>query len=247
MHHNLSYNPLLPSYFAVGIPLQLTFSQGSRKLHCGSTLLGWKEGAWLICEWPFHLGQAVPCEIGTSCLVRYTFEGRMIGYRSEVREKQLLPLPLLFLALPQTVEEIPLRKHVRVPTNEPLLLIRVEQMSDVNRSSGPELVGGLLRDLSVSGCSVAIERRAPDLLPGTHVRLEFELIGIGHVTNLAGLVKNISEDPPRAVIGIEFRFHGAEYIEYRGWGGTVQRAIEYAVLQKQASLGTLPPTTLIAE
>jgi len=228
-----AYLPIL----RVGLSLQLTIEAGQGKVHCSATLLGWKERAWLICEWPFHFGQAVVCEAGTRCLVRYLVDGKLIGYESEVRTTQTSPVPLLYLAFPQTVEEIHLRTHARVPSNEPLLLIHVGgRGAGCVDSMGNSTVGGLVQDLSVAGCRVAIQQSHPNLLPGSTVQLEFELIGIGHVSNLTGVIKNLAEHENAKSIGIEFCFNGKEYIEYRGWGGSVQKAIEYAVLQKQHML-----------
>lgn len=227
------YVPPHSTFLIVGLPLQLVIGSGQGKVNCGSTLLGWKERAWLICEWPFHFGQAVPCEAGTRCLVRYLVDGRLIGYESEVRTTQTSPVPLLYLAFPQTVEEIHLRKHVRVPNNEPLILIRVDGSGAVCvDSKADSTMGGLVQDLSVAGCRVVFQQPRSTLLPGATVLLEFELIGIGHVSNLTGVIKNVAEHESTQSIGVEFRFDGKEYIEYRGWGGSVQKAIEYAVLQK---------------
>ena len=92
--------PVHSSVLVVGLPLQLVIGSGQDKVNCGSTLLGWKERAWLICEWPFHFGQAVPCEPGTHCLVRAMVAGRLVAYQSEVRMVQKSPLPLLYLAFP---------------------------------------------------------------------------------------------------------------------------------------------------
>jgi len=231
------------SILLVGLPLQLVIGSGQGKVTCGSTLLGWKERAWLICEWPFHFGQAVPCEGGTRCLVRYMLAGKLIGYESEVRTTQTSPVPLLYLSFPHTIEEVHLRKDVRVPSNEPLLLIQVDGSGAVRvTSNGSVTMGGLVQDLSVAGCRVLFHQRHPRLLQGSTVHLEFELIGIGHVTNLTGVIKNVAEHEHTIAIGIEFRFDGKEYIEYRGWGGSVQKAIEYAVLQKQHGLGLMPVT-----
>jgi hypothetical protein len=80
---------------------------------------------------------------------------------------------------------------------------------------------------------VLFQHSHPGLLQGLTVQLEFELIGIGHVSNLTGVIKNVAEHENTTSIGIEFHFGGKECIEYRGWGGSVQNAIEYAVLQKQ--------------
>ena len=43
------------------------------------------------------------------------------------------------------------------------------------------------------------------------------------------------------LLGIEFRFNGKESIEFRGWGGNVQKAIEYSVMQRQTDFGFLTP------
>lgn len=220
------------SFLSVGIALQVSLGDHNSKTQYGSTLLGWKEGAWLICEWPFHLGQPIACEIGASCLIRYMFDGKFIGYHSDIREKHLQPFPLLLLAFPQAIQQVSVRKHARVPIQEPLLMIRIEDRNLASGATQKNIIGGLLRDVSVSGCCALVQRPAYELCPGTSVRLEFELIGIGHISNLNGTVKNVSEHLTHTEIGIEFLFNGTEFIEYRGWGGSVQKAIEYCVLQR---------------
>jgi len=238
--HTFSHSSIL----AVGLPLQLVIGSDHDNVNCGSTLLGWKAQAWLICEWPFHFGQAVPCETGTLCLVRTMVAGKLVAYQSEVRMTQMSPLPLLYLAFPKRIEEIPLRKEVRVASHEPLLLVQGVQ-GDVrlalpNRSAP---VGGLLQDLSLSGCRIVVQRQRINVTLGATIYLEFELIGIGHVTHLAGSIKNIAERDGALSLGIEFRFNGKEAIEYRGWGGSVQKAIEYSVMQRQTEWGFLTPAS----
>ncbi|MEW6246958.1 MAG: flagellar brake protein [Nitrospirota bacterium] len=222
-----------PSFLEVGSALQLNLRAEGHNVQCGSTLLGWKEGAWLICEWPFQLGEAVACEPSAPCVVRYFLAGKLIGFRSEVRTATRTPVPLLFLAYPKQVEQVLVRKHLRVPSHEPLLLLRVDGDTQGHHAPSGPLLGGILRDLSISGCRAALVPPLQNLYPDTAVRLEFALPGIGHVSNLAGIVKNVSEQPDCCVVGIEFRFNQMEYIEYRGWGGTVQKAIELFVFQKQ--------------
>ncbi len=142
-------------------------------------------------------------------------------------------MPLLFIAYPKTVEEMHLRKHVRVSSNEPILLMRTDP-DHSSQSSLPtsDYFGGLLKDLSEGGCSVELVQRPAWLRPGTIVRLELELPGLGHITNLTGVVKNSDARHESKLIGIEFRFNELEYIEYRGWGGSVRNAIEQCVFQK---------------
>ena len=234
--------PAHSSILMVGLPLQLVIGSGQDKVSCGSTLLGWKERAWLICEWPFHFGQAVPCETGTHCLVRYLVAGRLVAYQSEVCMTQMSPLPLLYLAFPRKIEEILLRKDARVLSNEPLIMSQGSQRNaTLALRDGSAPIGGLLQDLSLSGCRIIIQKARTDVGLGATVYLEFELIGIGHVTQLAGVIKNFSERDGALSLGIEFRFNGKETIEYRGWGGNVQKAIEYSVMQRQTDFGVLTP------
>lgn len=220
------------AFLAVGTSLQLAVPAGGVTIQCGSTLLGWREGAWLICEWPYQLGQPVECRPGLPCAVRYWHAGKLIGFRSELRMNVEQPLPLWFLGFPTTVEEVAVRKHVRVPSWEPLLLFQADLPPSGDGARFGPVAGGVLLDLSASGCRVALTSDHADVIPGTPVRLEFDLPGIGRVSNLAGVVKNVALEPDRLHVGIEFVFNRMEYIEYRGWGGTVRKAIEVAVMQK---------------
>jgi len=227
-------SPLSHSFLSVGLPLKLTVQTGNGKIQCGSTLLGWKENAWLVCEWPFHDQQEVNCGAGTPCVVSYVHAGKWIGYRSEVRETMLQPVPLLFLAFPKTVEEFHLRKHVRVSSHEPMLLMEVSGTEQAAKPGKDGFLGGLLQDFSQSGCSVLVAQLPPTLRIGALLKMEFGLPGIGHITNLSGIVKNRQEQGSAYLLGIEFRFNEMEFIEFRGWGGSVQQVLERCILQKQS-------------
>lgn len=233
--------PPAASFLAVGLPLKICLTFDQQKVMHGSTLLGWKDHAWLVCEWPIQLGHDQVIVTGTPCTVSYLLDGKLVGYRSEIRELITSPVPLLFVAFPKAVEEMHLRKHLRVSTNEPVLLIR----ADSDNASGSALpssnyFGGLLKDLSQAGCSVVLVRRPAWLCPGATVRLEFELPGLGHITNLTGIVKNADMREGSEMIGIEFRFNELEYIEYRGWGGSVRQAVEHCVFQKASASFLVP-------
>ena len=228
--------PPAASFLSVGLPLKISFTHDQQKVMYGSTLLGWKDHAWLICEWPLQLGHDQQVVGGTPCTVSYLHEGKLVGYCSEIRDLISSPVPLLFIAYPKTVEEMHLRKQVRVSSNEPILLRRTDP-DHSSQSSLPtsDYFGGLLKDLSEAGCSVALVQRPAWLRPGSTVRLEFELPGLGHITNLTGIVKNADAQHGSEMVGVEFRFNKLEYIEYRGWGGSVRNAIEQCVCQKNSA------------
>jgi hypothetical protein len=170
--------------------------------------------------------------------------GKLVAYPSEVCMTQMTPFPLLYLAFPRRTEEIHLRKDARVASNEPLLLVQgAPGNATLALPNGAVPIGGLLQDLSLSGCRIILQRPRADVVLGATVYLEFELIGIGHIAHLAGAIKNIAERDGALSLGIEFRFNGKEAIEYRGWGGSVQKAIEYSVMQRQTDWGFLTPTS----
>lgn len=228
--------PPAGSFLSVGLPLKMSFMRDQQKVMYGSTLLGWKDHAWLVCEWPIQLGHDQQIAGGTPCTVSYLHDGKLVGYRSEIRDLVSTPVPLLFVAYPASVEEMHLRKHLRVSANEPTLLMRVTHdppSGSALRTS--DYYGGLLKDLSGGGCRVLLVRTPAWLRPGTALHLEFELPGLGHIANLTGIVKNADARQDGDIIGIEFRFNQLEYIEYRGWGGSVRQAIEQWTTQRSDS------------
>ncbi len=222
------------SFLEVGLSLQLSLPGEGTGAQYGASLLGWKQRSWIVCEWPFHFGQPIPCAAGTVCLLRYIYEGKMIGYRTEVLHAQLQPFPFMLLAFPSVLEEVPLRKHGRVSAQEPIVLLQMEPGIRHHTSSHSTRIGGILMDLSASGCAVLLQRPMQDFFPGMVLRVEFEIVGIGHVNNLTGVVRNVSMQADGTHLGLEFRFDGKETIEYRGWGGSVKKTLEYCVLQKRS-------------
>ncbi|MCS6291582.1 MAG: flagellar brake protein [Nitrospira sp.] len=223
--------PTPTSFLTVGLSLKLSFTLNGQKGMYGSTLLGWKDYAWLVCEWPLQVGHGAEIPRGTPCTVSYLHDGKLVGYRTEIRDMLSAPVPLLFIAFPQTVEEMHLRKHARVSSCEPIVLERGDGTAAGGAPSAA-IVGGLLQNLSIGGCSVIVPHAPAWLRAGTTLRMEFELAGLGHVTNLTGLVKSAEPTEGTWTLGIAFRFQEMEYIEYRGWGGSVQQAIEQWTTQK---------------
>lgn len=240
MNEVIASTPPSASFLTVGLSVKISLMVEGQKAMYGSTLLGWKEHAWLVCEWPLQLGPASNLSAGTPCTISYLLDGKLVGYRTEVRDVITSPVPLLFIAFPHAVEEMHLRKHTRVASSEPALLIRADQPSGKGALlAAPDYAGGLVKDLSAGGCRIALMRTPSWLRPGSAVLLEFELPGLGHVTNLAGLVKNSEERDGANIIGVAFQFDKMEYIEYRGWGGSVKNAIEQWTVQKSDGLYSL--------
>ncbi len=213
------------SFLEVGLSLQLSLMGEEGGAQYGSTVLGWRHRSWIICEWPFHFGQPIACVAGATCLLRYIYQGTIIGYRADVLDARLEPFPFLLLAFPSSVEAVPLRKHGRVMAQEPVVVIQVVGGAAGASSAQQPRIGGLMTDLSQS---------IQEFFPGMLLRLEFEIVGTGHVNNLTAVVRNVALQADGTHLGLEFRFDGKETIEYRGWGGSVRKALESFVLQKHS-------------
>ena len=235
MNEVIASMPPSTSFLTVGLSVKISFMVEGRKVMYGSTLLGWKEHAWLVCEWPLQLAHTSHLSAGTPCTMSYLLDGKLVGYRTEIRDVITSPVPLMFIAFPQTVEAMHLRKHARVVSSEPALLTRVDQKTEhASLLSPSDYAGGLVKDVSLGGCRIALTKTPSWISPGVSIRLEFELPGLGHVTNLTGVVKNSESRDGTDIIGIEFQFDGLEFIEYRGWGGSVRNAIEQWTAQKSS-------------
>lgn len=233
--------PPSASFLTVGHALKISLTLRGEKATYGSTLLGWKDHAWLMCEWPMPLGHDADIPTGTACIVSYLHDGKLVGYQSDVREMLCSPVPLLFLAFPQTVEEMHLRKHTRVTSCEPAVLIRTDTESrSMSSISSADYIGGMVKDLSVGGCSIAVTKRPLWLRPGCTIRMEFGLPGLGHVTNMTGIVKNTHRQEDSEILGVAFQFNRLEYIEYRGWGGSVKNAIEQWTIRSSSDSASMP-------
>lgn len=223
--------------FSVGSRLQLTLSLPSEDLACAATLVGWKVGGYLIAELPSQ--EDVP-EIlpGTLCEVRHLIAGRLVGYHTAVRGAYAAPEHLLILAFPLRIEPILARKHPRVPLRQAVRLAAVHPAARGHHQHADAPVRGVIEDLSTTGCRVELAHDSDHLQPGVTVKLGFELPGLGQVSNLSGKVKYRRTEPMRCLAGIEFRFQQMEFIEFKGWGGTVKRAIEQFVIMRQISRAT---------
>ena len=224
--------PVASAFLTVGLGMQLTLSQDKANIFYGTSVLGWKQDSWLICEWPFHLGTPISCPPGTHVLLRYLYQGKMIGYSSAVLDTYTQPFPYLLLSFPMTLEKMHLRKCSRMPMNEPTLIRQKNDRLPIRASDSLTPIGGLVIDLSTAGCAILVQQPLQKFSPGMTLRVEFEMVGIGRVSNLAGIVRKLSMQGTDTLLGVEFQFDGKETIEYRGWGGSVRKALESFILQR---------------
>ena len=218
--------------FVVGTPVQLTVSLADEDLCCKATLLGWKIGAYVITDLPMRDDIPMEATTGSPCEVRHVFGGRLLGYCTEVRSIQTVPEPLLFLAFPHRIDQILARKSPRVQLRQTVRMTPADPEAVRAAVPARPSLCGTIEDLSTAGCRVELVETETALSPGTLLKLEFDLPGLGRVSSLTGRLKYWRTEPMRILAGIEFQFHQTEIIEFKGWGGTVKRAIEQFVVMR---------------
>jgi len=133
-------------FLDVGLLIFLQAKGINKDIRYRSSILGWKHGVTIIVEMPLLNGAYVSLTSGCECIVRYIYNETAYGFETVVlKSLHDSNLPLLYLAYPQKVEKIGLRRHQRV---EMYLPVHIEIQGE---SHIQELEGNIL-DLSVGGC-----------------------------------------------------------------------------------------------
>lgn len=76
---------------------------------------GFKNKDYLIIEHPSKEGKLVPVGDEALCVIRFIYDGNVIGFRSRIIAVIRTPYPLIFVRFPQAVETSKLRKSERYP------------------------------------------------------------------------------------------------------------------------------------
>ena len=148
-----------------------------------------------------------------SVIARYTHNGIAYGFRSTVIGSVAYPLRLLFLAYPETVEEISLRKEPRVDCFLPSKITIRNNTYD-----------GALMDVSENGCKLVLRHVARESLPRVlmdeRVHTWIQLLSEQSGDEFNGIVRGIEDDEERIMLGIQFiessqsaKNHLREFIE----------------------------------
>ncbi|MGA1875719.1 MAG: flagellar brake protein [bacterium] len=187
-------------FLDVGLIIFLQTKGINKDLRYRSSILGWKRGVTIIVEMPLLNGVYVSLATGCECIVRYIYNGTAYGFETVVLKSLNDPnVPLLYLAYPQKVEKIGLRRHQRV---EMYLPIHIEIQGE---SQSQELEGNIL-DLSVGGCLFEITSQVD-----FNVKLEAKIIISFSLPNaeqypikVQAIVKRIHIISNSTKVGIQF-------------------------------------------
>jgi len=134
----------------IGGPLVLHFP--SLGLKFGGQVVGFEPFAYIIVQ--VRIPQDVLTHIAVSpyLVAQHTASGGVYGFRTEVLNRVSAPAPLLFLAYPDSVDRIALRRNTRVGVS---LLASVQGIYGEHPA--------MIQDLTPSGCKLAakIDLKSP--------------------------------------------------------------------------------------
>ena len=134
--------------------------------------------------------------VNPNLVAQHLAAGAVYGFRSVVMNRITVPAPMLFLAFPDSVERVVLRRNERVSVNI--------HGSLHGRYGDHEI---MLTDMTPSGCqiSAAIDLRSPlrSVKPGEELPLSCEL-GRGQMLMVPVLIRRVDESKGLLSLGCQF-------------------------------------------
>ncbi len=174
----------------IGTDISMELPGSSARIKSG--LIGIEPDQFLILRLPPTNGIMHKCEPGSKVILRYLFNGAVIGFTSSIIQVFSNPISVCFLEFPKSAERINLRKDKRVKCFFP----------GIANYEGIELPGAIL-DLSASGCRFFIEEsplsKRAEIRRAKKLRLHTEAFG-----SLEGQIANVTTSPGILGLGIAF-------------------------------------------
>lgn len=188
----------------VGINLRIQL-RGSKDTWNGN-LVGMAADRYLIAEVPAIPGLWVKLHQTNNIIVRYLRGGKAYGFYSTLIAAMNEPVRLAFLAYPEKIETVNLRKFQRVPC----LIPAAVSMNGVSHQ-------GAFTDMSEGGCSFLFDQSgaAPDLGVQIADEIVFSvcLIGSSKEREIRAIVRNVRTADKRTSIGTQFHEPGDDLLE----------------------------------
>jgi hypothetical protein len=192
-------------FLSVGTPLQIEIEGVTVRLN--SICVGWLRDHYLIIKQPSTGFGSIGSKLynGNKITVRFINNGDIFAFQSEIMESSSSPR-LIFVTYPKLVVRHSLRGSRRVICNLPAELTKDLNPTDIV----PEVLCGIVSDVSVSGCGFEMTRSSssyglPDVTVDEPVNLRIRLPGFEQWMEFSGNVKRIQRDGKRLNLGIKFR------------------------------------------
>lgn len=165
--------------------------------------IGMERGRYIIVGLPRITGVNEYLYVEKPVTVRYTKDGQVYGFSSEILYMTTAPFRLAFLRFPKVIEALNLRKTRRI---ECCFQARVSFAQDGHgqASSHPAMI----TDISSGGCQTVIKAddpsRLPEVAPDRELVLNFKMFGSDQEKNVKGRIKNIQSSGCCQYLGVKF-------------------------------------------
>ena len=162
------------------------------RIRVKSRLIGIESDQFLIISLPLAPAIMHKCKPDSEVIVRYLFNGSVMGFASVIIQVFSNPVGVCFLKFPNSVEQVNLRKDKRVRCFFP----------GIAEYQGIEVEGAIL-DLSAGGCRFFMEESlhsgGAEIRSSEKISLHIEPFG-----SLEGQVANVTNLPEIFSLGIAF-------------------------------------------
>ena len=181
--------------FQVAMGVAATIEPTGRSGPLPTTFVGLDRDAYIALRLPESPDQDLFTP-GTSLAVHFQYNGKVCGFETSVLTSIRHPFPILFVAIPDTMELSDMREEMRVNSFMPATAYCM----------GCELKAVVL-NISLLGCRLLLDpEEAKDLQVklGLEVFTRVTLMGMAHELYLHGILKNISRCNEKTVLGVAF-------------------------------------------
>ncbi len=185
-----------PTIFVSGSKIKL-MAFTSAKSKVVTSLVGYKTGKYILTEQPKVNGIPTRLEEGTNWAANFVFEGNIVSFATHVLGSCKIPIPLMFLSYPESVEYTGLRQGKRYPVQIGGYITIKKEPSD----SGVEPTQMVIRDISEGGCQMGTKS---DLHPGDVVQLTMNLPNGTSIESLEAEVKTSRNAGGYYLLGLSF-------------------------------------------
>lgn len=163
-----------------------------------STLVGFVREQYLIVSIPQIPGLWVKLHQQNHIIVRYVHRGKVYGFYTTLVGTMDEPFRLAFLAYPENIEVVNLRRFERTPCMIPAQL-SIEGLS----------CKGVFTDVSPGGCSFLFDQSvaggSDSINVGDEVAFSVQLIGSPEARTINAVIKNIRVIGKKISLGTQFR------------------------------------------
>lgn len=160
-------------------------------------LVGLVHFEFLILRLPWVPGLRQRLLPGNRGTLRFVSEGELYGFHVEIINHVAKPALMLFLAYPEVVETLSLRKHKRMICALP---------ASVHSRRGEGL--GIIQDLSMGGCRLVMDVRGQaglrQMIVGDELLLQISLSTNALPPSVSSVVRSVSLETSRITLGLSF-------------------------------------------